>query len=157
MSIAEIKRIDPKSFNDLDAECKNFWTVVQRAYETDKKIKCTSWTDQKVKNFIKSVALVERHDTVKNKIEITECESNTIMFKVWGGNNVSRNFIRNLRDASAHNLVEKDSKTGELHFQNWSKRNGKEKCTMNGRMKFDYLKQLVTILVPSINFNTKNN
>lgn len=134
-------------------ELKFFYDILCIWEGSNKKPDCINFSDKQLSKYLSSKGLNLPHDKRNASITIEQSTPNKIQFK--GRGNLCRTLIRHLRNAFAHNLIEKkvvqtpstnatESSSEEyLHFQDWRK----SECRMDGMMKFDDFKNLINIIL----------
>lgn len=134
-------------------ELEFFYDILCVWEGSNRKPDCINFSDKQLSNYLSSNGLKLPHDKRSESITIAQSIPNQIQFK--GRGNLCRTLIRHLRNAFAHNLIEKknfqipsdngDGNTSDeyLHFQDWRKC----ECRMDGMMRYNDLKNLIKIIL----------
>lgn len=144
--------IDKSKFNQISDEYKKFFEKVHHIYELNKKeLKCRRWDDAEVEQIISKCGLQLSYNKRKTEFVMRPAKSNDINYKVWSGKSIAKNFIRHIRNSETHMNIETTNVDGEIHLQDWTPpgkgNNGKAECTMDAKMQFTDLKELVSTLL----------
>lgn len=134
----DIKRIKPDiNLNLTEDETMFLFRNLLRYEGGMENFKGCNFSNKKLQDFIKDKGIDLPHNTKKKKLNISEYSKlNQIQFISHG--NVCYNLSKRLRDAFAHGLIEKDEKTGVIHFQDYNC----GKFTADGHIEFSLLKEL---------------
>lgn len=150
-----IAKIIPSQTSILtkDDELEFFHDILCLWEGSNKNPDCINFSDKRLGNYLSANGLKLPHDKRGDSITIEQSIPNQIQFK--GSRPLCRTFIRHLRNAFAHNLIERKivqtqpdngdvgTSAEYLHFQDW--RLGY--CRMDGLMRYDDLKNLIKLIL----------
>lgn len=136
MKIKQIKTDANPCLNT--GEIEFFYKLLLRC--ESKQLMGYNYNDKKLQGFIKNKNIVLTYNKKREKWKGIAKDSaiNEIQF-INNKSSICASLFVHLRNAFAHGYIEKDKKTGVLHFQNVYQ----GECKMDGKMTFDTLKELI--------------